>query len=81
MSANGKPTGRRHNRDVRPERRTDRINVSLPLWLIEWLRAQDESQAMLIRQALIKHYRLQTRGKYLPRYEWQDKQDSGAANE
>lgn len=69
MAKPSKRTGRRWNRQASPERRTDRINVSLPLWLIEWLREQDESQALLIREALIKHYRLSTRGRYLPRYE------------
>lgn len=76
MTKTNTRTGRRWNREVSPERRSDRINVSLPLWLIEWLRDQEQPQALLVREALIKHYRLSTRGRYIPRYEFKDKKGS-----
>lgn len=34
------------------------ISVRLPAWLVEWLRAQPESQAALIEAALVAKHRL-----------------------
>lgn len=34
------------------------VTVRLPPWLVEWLRAQDGSQAQIIADALIRRHRL-----------------------
>lgn len=34
------------------------ISVRLPIWLVEWLRAQPESQAALIEAALRERHRI-----------------------
>jgi len=34
------------------------INMKLPKWMIDWLRAQDESQAVLVEDALKEKYGL-----------------------
>lgn len=34
------------------------IGVKLPRWLVVWLRAQPESQAVLIEDALVRRYKL-----------------------
>lgn len=34
------------------------VGVKLPRWLVEWMRAQSESQAVLIEEALKKRHKL-----------------------
>jgi hypothetical protein len=34
------------------------VGVKLPRWLVEWMRAQPESQAVLIEDALKKRHKL-----------------------
>ena len=46
----------------RPSTGTVMVSVRLPLWLVEWLRAQDESQAALIIEALTRQHGLRPPG-------------------
>ena len=42
----------------RPSTGTVMVSVRLPKWLVDWLRAQPESQAGLIVDALRRRYKL-----------------------
>ena len=41
-----------------PEFKKIPVGVKLPRWLVEWMRGQDESQAVLIEEALKKQHGL-----------------------
>ena len=41
-----------------PELKKIPVGVKLPSWLVEWMRAQPESQAVLIEEALKKRHKL-----------------------
>jgi len=41
-----------------PELKKIPVGVKLPSWLVEWMRAQPESQAVLIEEALKKRNKL-----------------------
>lgn len=43
----------------RPSEGRVMVSVRLPIWLVEWLRSQDASQAALIEDALVRQHRLQ----------------------
>ena len=47
----GRPT-------INPELKKIPVSYKLPRWLVEWLRAQPESQAVLIETALKKRHTL-----------------------
>ena len=41
-----------------PELKKIPVGMKLPRWLVEWMRAQPESQAVLIEEALKKRHKL-----------------------
>ena len=41
-----------------PELKKIPVGLKLPRWLMEWMRAQPESQAVLIEDAICKMYKL-----------------------
>ncbi|MFZ2524436.1 MAG: hypothetical protein WAW87_03885 [Candidatus Ferrigenium altingense] len=41
-----------------PELKKIPVGVKLPCWMVEWMRAQPESQAVLIEEALKKRHKL-----------------------
>ena len=41
-----------------PELKKIPVGVKLPRWLVEWMREQPESQAVLIEEALKKRHKL-----------------------
>jgi hypothetical protein len=43
---------------VEPGRKKVPVSYKLPAWLVEWLRAQPESQAFLIENALVRWYKI-----------------------
>ena len=50
-----KGAGRKHSP---PELKKIPVGVKLPRWLVEWMREQPESQAVLIEEALKKRHKL-----------------------
>ena len=43
-------------RNVGPDGPRKMYSVRLPIWLIEWLRSQDEPQSRVIETAIREHY-------------------------
>ena len=55
MTSGGKRQGA-GRKPAHPLLKRENITVKLPHWLIEWLRGEDESQAVLIETALKQTY-------------------------
>jgi|ERR1022692_191505 hypothetical protein len=53
--SNPRGAGRKHSP---PELKKIPVGVKLPRWLVEWMREQPESQAVLIEEALKKRHKL-----------------------
>lgn len=41
-----------------PDKKREKLSITLPPWLVRWLKATGESTSAVVERALVEHYRL-----------------------
>ena len=54
----GRPKGAKTKNPMDSRFKRNRLGVRLPMWVIDWIRGQNESSGRLVEKALVHYFKL-----------------------